>query len=123
MAFFGLKTYFKKKFPRLFLSPNQSYVKKLGQNGLQTGFYRGGQNLPPPATRDAFQMLPLVGLKSPIYLDLASNVYESAYTVSFCHVLRRKKIKVHIGNVIFLCVSSDLPAARLLSKVQSKYKM
>ena len=24
---FGLKTYFKKKFPRLFLSPNQSYVK------------------------------------------------------------------------------------------------
>ena len=24
----------------------------------------GGQNLPPPATRDAFQMLPLVGLRS-----------------------------------------------------------
>ena len=31
-----------KKIPRLFLSPNQSYVKKLGQNGLHTGIYRGG---------------------------------------------------------------------------------
>ena len=46
------------------MSPNQSYVKKLGQNDLLTGFYRGGQNLPPPATWDAFQMLPLVGLRS-----------------------------------------------------------
>ena len=49
-------------FPRLFLSPNQSYVKKLGQNGLKTGFYRGEALKAPPATRDAFQMLPHVGL-------------------------------------------------------------
>ena len=26
----------------LFFSPNQSYVKKLGQNGLLMGFYKGG---------------------------------------------------------------------------------
>ena len=31
---FGAKNLFQKFFPRLFLSPNQSYVKKLGQNGL-----------------------------------------------------------------------------------------
>ena len=28
------KNLFQKNFPRLFLSPNPSYVKKLGQNGL-----------------------------------------------------------------------------------------
>ena len=28
------KNLFQKNFPRLFLSPNQSYVKKSGQNGL-----------------------------------------------------------------------------------------
>ena len=31
---FWAKNLFQKNFPRLFLSPNQSYVKKLGQNGL-----------------------------------------------------------------------------------------
>ena len=31
---FGAKNLFQEFFPRLFLSPNQSYVKKLGQNGL-----------------------------------------------------------------------------------------
>ena len=31
---FWAKNLFQKFFPRLFLSPNQSYVKKLGQNGL-----------------------------------------------------------------------------------------
>ena len=31
---FGAKNLFQKYFPRLFLSPNQSYEKKLGQNGL-----------------------------------------------------------------------------------------
>jgi len=31
---FWAKNLFQKKFPRLFLSPNKSYVKKLGQNGL-----------------------------------------------------------------------------------------
>ena len=31
---FWAKNIFQKIFPRLFLSPNQSYVKKLGQNGL-----------------------------------------------------------------------------------------
>ena len=31
---FWVKNLFKKFFPRLFLSSNQSYVKKLGQNGL-----------------------------------------------------------------------------------------
>ena len=31
---FWAKNLFQKIFPRLFLSPNQSYVKKLGQNGL-----------------------------------------------------------------------------------------
>ena len=60
---FWAKNLFQKIVPRLFLFPNQSYVKKLGQNSLLTGFYRGGQNLPPPATWDAFQRLPLVGLR------------------------------------------------------------
>ena len=32
----------------LFLSPTPSYAKKLGQNGPQTGFYRGGHKMPPP---------------------------------------------------------------------------
>ena len=49
---FWAKNLFQKNFPRLFLSPKKSYVKKLGQN----------------ATRDAFQMLPQVGLK-----ELANN--------------------------------------------------
>ena len=31
---FWAKNLFQKNFPRLFLSPNQSYVKKLGKNGL-----------------------------------------------------------------------------------------
>ena len=31
---FWAKNLFQKNFSRLFLSPNQSYVKKLGQNGL-----------------------------------------------------------------------------------------
>ena len=31
---FWAKNLFQKNFPRLFLSPNQSYVKKSGQNGL-----------------------------------------------------------------------------------------
>ena len=62
---FWAKNLFQKIVPRLFLFPNQSYVKKLGQNSLLTGFYRGGQNLPPPATWDAFQRLPLVGLTYP----------------------------------------------------------
>ena len=31
---FGAKNLFQKNFSRLFLSPNQSYVKKLGQKGL-----------------------------------------------------------------------------------------
>ena len=31
---FWAKNLFQKNFPRLFLSPNKSYVKKLGQNGL-----------------------------------------------------------------------------------------
>ena len=31
---FWAKNLFQKIFPRLFLSPNQSYVKKLGQKGL-----------------------------------------------------------------------------------------
>ena len=31
---FWAKNLFQKNFPRLFLSPNQSYVKKLGQKGL-----------------------------------------------------------------------------------------
>ena len=31
---FWAKILFLKNFPRLFLSPNPSYVKKLGQNGL-----------------------------------------------------------------------------------------
>ena len=31
---FWAKNLFKKNFPRLFLSPNQSYVKKSGQKGL-----------------------------------------------------------------------------------------
>ena len=30
---FWVKNLFQKNFPRLFLSPNKSYVKKLGQNG------------------------------------------------------------------------------------------
>ena len=33
-SMFGAKNLFQKIFPRLFLFPNQSYVKKLGQNGL-----------------------------------------------------------------------------------------
>ena len=31
---FWAKNLFQKNFPRLFLSPNKSYVKKLGQKGL-----------------------------------------------------------------------------------------
>ena len=31
---FWAKNLFQKNFPRLFLSPNQSYMKKSGQNGL-----------------------------------------------------------------------------------------
>ena len=31
---FWAKNLFQKSFPRLFLSPNKSYIKKLGQNGL-----------------------------------------------------------------------------------------
>ena len=39
---FWAKNLFQKNFSGLFLSPNQSYVKKSGQKGLQMGFYRGG---------------------------------------------------------------------------------
>ena len=39
---FWSKSQFKKNFSRLFLNPNQSYVKKLGQNGLLNVFYREG---------------------------------------------------------------------------------
>ena len=47
----------------LFLSPTPSYAKKLGQNGPQTGFYRGGHKTPPPTALDAFDRVRLVGLK------------------------------------------------------------
>ena len=46
----------------LFLSPTPSYAKKLGQNGPQTGFYRGGHLTPPPTARDAFDRVRLVGV-------------------------------------------------------------
>ena len=39
---FWAKNLFQKNYSSLFLSPNQSYVKKLGQKGLSIGFYRGG---------------------------------------------------------------------------------
>ena len=38
MTFFGLKTYSKKNFPWLFLSPNPSYAKKIGPKGPLNGF-------------------------------------------------------------------------------------
>ena len=53
---FWAKSLSQKNFPRLFLSPNQSYVKKQDQNGP-----------PPSATQDAFQRLPLVGVVKNIY--------------------------------------------------------
>ena len=39
---FWAKNPFQKNFSRLFLSPNQSYVKKLGQNGLLMGYFKVG---------------------------------------------------------------------------------
>ena len=48
MVLFGLKTHFK-KISRLFLSPNPSFAKKLGQNGPSTSFYmERALEAPPP---------------------------------------------------------------------------
>ena len=46
----------------LLLSPTTSYAEKSGQNGPQTGFYRGGHKMPPPTARDAFYRVRLGGL-------------------------------------------------------------
>ena len=60
---FWAKNLFQKNFPRLFLSPNQSYVKNWVKMASKLVFIEeGGALKAPPATRDAFQMLPLVGL-------------------------------------------------------------
>ena len=45
----------------LFLSPTPSYVKKSGQNGPQTGFFRGGHKTHKTA-QDAFDRVQLIGL-------------------------------------------------------------
>ena len=54
MLFFGLKPNFKKN---LFLFPNPSSVRKLGQNGLKTVVYRGGLNRNPFAGAFKFRVI------------------------------------------------------------------
>ena len=59
---FWAKNLFQKNFPRLFLSPNQIYVKKTGPKGPLNGFYRGGALKAPPLNRSQFQRPLMVGL-------------------------------------------------------------
>ena len=62
----------------LFLSPAPSYAKKSGQNGPQTGFYRGGHKTPPPPTAwDAFDRVRLVGVTQQGIVD--SQVKKGLY--------------------------------------------
>ena len=62
MAFFGLKTYFKNFFLGYFCPPIKVMSKNWVKMASKMVFIGGGAESAPPATWDAFQMLPLVGL-------------------------------------------------------------
>jgi len=61
IGIFWAKNLFQKNFPRLIFSPNKSCEKNWVKMASKLVFI-GGALKAPPATRDAFQMLPQVGL-------------------------------------------------------------
>ena len=88
---FWAKNEFQKNFPRLFLSPNQTYVKKNWvKMASKLVFIGGAESAHPPATWDAFQMLPLVGLKK-FDLIFQFNIFGSTKTFHlWIHVMERQ---------------------------------
>ena len=69
MAFFGLKTYFKKFSLGYFCPPIKVMSKNWVKMASKLVFIGGGAESAPPSPWDAFQMLPLVGLKAYAGID------------------------------------------------------
>ena len=60
---FWAKNLFQKKFSEVIFVPQSKLCHKVGSKWPQNWFLEGGaESAPPPATWDAFQMLPQVGL-------------------------------------------------------------
>ena len=74
MAFFGQKTYFKNFFLGSFCPPIKVISKKWVKMASKLVFIRGALK-GPPATRDAFPMLPQVGLKEREFQVRNDNCY------------------------------------------------
>ena len=104
MAFFGLKTYFKNFFLGYFCPPIKVMSKNWVKMASKLVFIGAGRICPPPATWDAFQRLPLVGLNIITWFIWIFSIFNLSFIFQNLHLFQtqdhRKLIRLKVCQAL-----------------------